>query len=84
MWIAGDLNPPSTQRLSHVSPSRRAGASVDAPSGLPLFGALPASWPPLCGWSSMKEAIDSFLGSPPKSVETHAGSTIITRDKPPS
>ena len=86
MWITGDVNLPRAI-LDAQSEGRLvffvgAGVSVDAPSGLPLFGQLAGELAEIARVPFDKNvAIDFFLGSMPRSFDTHRHTRdIIARD----
>ncbi|MGH7866225.1 MAG: hypothetical protein ACREP9_01010, partial [Candidatus Dormibacteraceae bacterium] len=77
MWITGEVELPQAVVEAHIEGKLvlfvGAGASVDAPSSLPLFKELARQ---LAAVASVPfdapEAIDYFLGSMPKDFDVHA------------
>ncbi|MDQ0863507.1 hypothetical protein QF036_001088 [Arthrobacter globiformis] len=86
MWITSDVNLPQAV-LDAQSDGRLvffvgAGASVDAPSGLPLFGELARQLAVMARVPFKKNVeLDFFLGSMPESFETHRHTrNIVARE----
>lgn len=86
MWITSDVNLPQAI-LDAQSDGRLvffvgAGASVDEPSGLPLFGKLARDLAEMARVPFNKNvALDFFLGSMPESFETHRHArNIVARE----
>ncbi|WP_133247106.1 SIR2 family protein [Pseudarthrobacter sp. AG30] len=86
MWITSDVNLPQAI-LDAQSDGRLvffvgAGASVDEPSGLPLFGELARDLAEMARVPFNKNvALDFFLGSMPESFETHRHTrNIVARE----
>ncbi|GAA2225351.1 DUF4020 domain-containing protein [Promicromonospora sukumoe] len=86
MWITGDVDLPAEILDAHVEHRLvffvGAGASVDPPSSLPLFGSLARQLADAARVEfDEKQAIDAFLGSMPASFETHVhASRLIARE----
>jgi len=87
VWITGDVNLPQAvldaQAEGRLVLFVGAGASVDAPSGLPLFDKLARQLAEMARVPFDKNvALDFFLGSMPESFDTHRHTRdIIAREE---
>ena len=85
MWITGGVNLPQAVLDAHAAGRLvlfvGAGASVDRPSGLPLFDKLASQLAEMARVPFDKDAaIDFFLGSMPEGFDTHRHARdIVTR-----